>query len=78
MEAHQYEVWDNVDNPIRYTIIRNDGVAWILEESDTQGISTPSFIGPLGKRENSLGEKLIDSKWPLSIVTWLDERSLLE
>lgn len=78
MDVHYYEVWENTDNPICYTIVRDDGMAWISGNENANKISTPSFIGPLGNRENHLGEKLADTHWPPNIITWLDERSLLE
>lgn len=76
MGKYNFEIWDNGKRELRYTILRNDGLAWICgkNKSKRSDETEPVFIGPVGPREDRLGKQLSHEKWPTKIRSWVDDR----
>ncbi len=80
MAKYKYEIWDNGKRGLRYTILRNDGMAWVFSKNKVNcnnGVE-PVFIGPIGPREKHLGKPVAYDKWPLNIRNWIDIRNTLQ
>ena len=77
MEQYDYEIWDNGKRELRYTILRNDGLAWVCgkNKSKRNDETEPVFIGPVGPREKHLGKQISKDKWPDTICNWVDKRT---
>ena len=77
MAKYIFEVWDNGKRELRYTILRNDGMAWICgkNKAERSDETDPVFIGPIGPRENHLGRQIAYEQWPLTIRNWIDSRN---
>ena len=74
MRKLYFSVWDNGKREFRYTIVRNDGMAWICGSTKDKRFDEagPVFIGPLGPRKNNLGAQLSYKVWPPTIYNWVD------
>jgi hypothetical protein len=69
MDKYDYEIWDNSDSKLRYTILSDDGLVWVCDDG-----YEPVFIGLLGPREKQLGEMLPYEHWPPSLCDWIRNR----
>jgi len=70
MDKCVYEIWDNNNAKLRYTILSDDGLVWVCDDG-----SEPVFIGLLGSREKQLGKMMSHEYWPSSICDWIRNRN---